>query len=257
MRKFFLIINLAALFVFSNAAIACDDTLVMLLTSKNPTSEFSKTIRNFTSSLTELGIALKARSKKDFTPKLERAMNSWMDFTTRYMTNPPEEAKNDLKWTSKTAETSKTIGKIRKLVVSGQISEAHNLVLELSGKIGIFFEAVGISDEKQLFLTTSGNLTVLEQMVLKQDSEKAALAIASLTNCLSEFKQLVPEEASGTVIQVGVRLKSLDEKIKLASGTKDLDTEVLELKSTFNELRSHILMKEWFPETMQSGQERK
>jgi vacuolar-type H+-ATPase catalytic subunit A/Vma1 len=233
---------------------ACDDTLVMLLTAKNPTSEFSQTIRKFTTSLTDLGLSLKFKPTDEQPEKLEKVMAAWLDFTTRYMTNPPPEAKNDMHWTQKMQDASKTIGKIRKLIIAEKIMEAHNLVLELSGRIGTFFEAVGISDEKQLFLATSHNITLLEQKILVNSKAAALDCIASLSLNLADFKKLIPETASGTAIKISEELQFLENKLQTISNSQKLDPYVTEIKSMLEELRSHILMNEWFPETPEQEQ---
>jgi uncharacterized membrane protein len=227
----------------------CDDTLVMLLTAKNPTSEFSKVIRSFTTNLTELGLALKYGNKTDYKDELENVMNSWLDFTTRYMTNPPEEARNDINWIDKMHQTSRAIGSIRKLVKKGEYLKAHNNVLELSGRIGMFFEAVGISDEKQLFIETSRNVTVLEQMALSNEKEKALISVASLSLNLKQFSPLIPEEAQKSASLLGEKLEKLETELTRHKDIALLDPKILEIKAIFEELRSHILMKEWFPET--------
>jgi hypothetical protein len=236
--------------------LACDDTLVMLLTAKNPNSEFSKTIRAFTSSLNELGLALKHQEKSDFSPEVQKTMQAWMEFTTRYMTNPPEEAKNDNHWLEKMHDTSKRIGEIRKKVSGGEFTDAHNLVLDLSSRIGTFFEAVGISDEKQLFVDASTNLTILENMILMEYTNQARASVASLTTNLADFEKMLPAAGKNTADNLKTRLEDLKSKILPGNELKKLDPEVLEIKAMFEELRSHILMKEWFPETLGTGKDK-
>ncbi|GAB4276603.1 MAG: hypothetical protein Kow0029_18730 [Candidatus Rifleibacteriota bacterium] len=246
---FFLLIN--------TSLSACDDTLITLLTARNPESEFSKTIRAFTSTLSELGNALKLANKKDYTPELEKTMNAWMDFTSKYMTNPPEEARNDRRWAQKMQDTSHMIGKIRKLISQENIADAHNLVLELSSKIGSFFEAVGISDEKKLFIDVSSNLTSLEQMILTRNKQEAMALSASLSIYLNDFTKLIPEQARQTASETEQKISSFIANLENSSDTTTLDPEVLELRSMFEELRSHVLMKEWFPEILQSEKGKK
>ncbi|HNS08424.1 MAG TPA: hypothetical protein PKN29_01930, partial [Candidatus Ozemobacteraceae bacterium] len=172
-------------------AIACDDTLVMLLTAQNPASEFSKTIRSFTNTLTVLGSALKEQKKASYDSEMKQVMDSWLEFSKRYMTSPPEEARNDRQWAEKTSNTAKFIGDIRRLVAENKFSDAHNKTLELSGRIGTFFEAFGVSDEKQIFIKTSGNLTNLERLVLKSDFAGAASLTVELNANLKEFVPLL------------------------------------------------------------------
>lgn len=234
---------------------ACDETLVMLLTAKNSNSEFSKSIRKVATYLSNLGAALKAGIKKDFTSDLQFVMDSWMEFTTRYMTNPPEEARNDKHWADKTRKTSETIGEIRKLILAGERMQAHDRVLELSNSIGKFFEAVGTTPEKKLFLQSSTNLNFLQQKVLAADKALAMVYLASVTADLAEYKKIIPEVAASSAADLETKLHQLNVKMASEAHLEFLDPEVSEIRTRFDELRSHILMKEWFPETVESQKE--
>lgn len=153
---------LALFCVFASSAVfSCDDTLIVLLTARNPKSEFAKTIRKFNTDLSILGTALKEGKKNNYQAELNNVMKSWLDFSKTYMTNPPEEAKNDRNWVKKTSHTAKIIGEIRQDTLKGNYYEAHNKVLGLSGYLGKFFEAFGVSAEKQIFVTVSDRKSVV------------------------------------------------------------------------------------------------
>jgi vacuolar-type H+-ATPase catalytic subunit A/Vma1 len=227
---------------------ACDDTLVMLLTAKNPTSEFAKVIRTFTNDLTTLGTALKKGERTEYTPELAKVMDSWLEFSKRYLNNPPEEARNDLKWAEKTSQTAKTIGEIRRMVNEKRFSDAHNLVLDLSSRIGSFFEASGISDENQLFIDSSSQLTLLEKNILEQKPQDTLQIIAKLENTLGQYSGILPEVASGSFVMANSLLQQLKSETGQNKSALEQDKTFQQLKAAFEELRSHILMREWFPE---------
>lgn len=249
---------LAILFFGLNmVAIACDDTLVMLLTAQNPTSEFSKVIRSFTNTLTVLGTTLKNTKKDSYDEELNKVMDAWLEFSKRYMTNPPEEARNDLLWAKKTSDTARVIGEIRRLTSEKKYQEAHNLVLELSSRIGSFFEAFGVSNEKQLFIKTSTNLTNLERLLLQNDYPGATAVIADLRANLKDFKPMLPEVATGSDNNVAKLIREIETGITSGLKPEELDPKTQELKASFEELRSHILMKEWFPALKQNKLENK
>ncbi len=247
---------LVGIFTSPALLLACDDTLVMLLTAKNPASEFSKAIRSFTTSLTNLGSALKSRQKSSFESEMNQVMDSWLEFSQKYMTSPPEEARNDLNWVKKTSDTARYIGEIRKLVSSGQFNEAHDRVLDLSGRIGMFFDAFGVSDEKQLFIKTSTNLTNLERLLLNSDYLGAASLTAELRLNLTDFAPMLPASFSTAVEKTGSLISDLEAGISSKLSTSDLDNKVQGLKVSFEALRSHILMLEWFPALNQQNQEK-
>lgn len=257
-RRFKISVLLVVLsLAFNLPATACDDTLVMLLTAQNPSSEFSKVIRAFTNSLTVLGTALKTPVKANFDGEMAAVMDAWLEFSKKYMTNPPEEARNDLNWARKTSDTARIIGDIRRLISEYKYHEAHNLVLDLSSRIGTFFEAFGVSDEKQLFIKTSTNLTSLERLLLQADFDGATACLAELRNNHDEFLPMLPETASaGSQIAAGL-IAGIARDLAAHSDIALIDKKVQELKASFEELRSHILMREWFPALDQKTQEKK
>lgn len=227
--------------------IACDDTLVMLLTAQNPGSEFSRVIRSFNSDLTVLGLALKAMEKVSYDQEMAKVMDSWLEFTKKYMTNPPEEARNDLHWADKTSATARSIGEIRRLINEKKFAQAHDRVLELNSKMGAFFEAFGVSDEKQLFISVSTNLTNLERSLLGVDKEASANLVKELTKNLESFTPLLGDNPDNRKEDARKLLIELAADIELNSSLKALDAKQQQLKTIFEELRSQILMREWFP----------
>lgn len=241
--------------VTSIPVFACDDTLVMLLTAQNPASEFSKTIRSFTSTLTVLGSALKEQKKASYDSEMKQVMDSWLEFSKRYMTSPPEEARNDRQWAEKTSDTAKFIGDIRRLVAENKFSEAHNKTLELSGRIGTFFEAFGVSDEKQIFIKTSGNLTSLERLVLAADFSGAASLTVELTANLKEFTPLLNGSFTAEISATEKLIADITKGLERRTAPAQLDINIQELKNSFEALRSHILMREWFPALNKQKQE--
>ena len=253
-----LLMLLTALFLYiPTVSRGCDETLVMLLTAKNPNSEFSVQIRRVAIVLSQLGATLKAGLKEDYSKELQMVMDAWLGFATRYMNNPPDEAKTDRNWAEKTRQTAEEIGRIRKLILEGERLKAHDRVLELSSRIGTFFEAYGISPEKKLFLDASNNLTILEQKLLAKQPQPALSAIASLSINLADFIKIIPDTASSTATNLEIKIGNLEKAIQESPNLRLLDQQATELRSMFEELRSHILMKEWFPETQKPLQEDK
>ncbi len=258
MNKFIsksLYIALSAFLIASAPVYACDDTLVMLLTAKNPTSEFSKTIRTFMNSMTVLGTALKYTQKDDYSTEVNGALDAWLEFSKKYMTNPPEEAKNDKQWREKMSTTARKIGEIRKLVNNKQYLEAHNNVLDLSNTIGTFFEAVGITDEKQIFITTSADLNDLQRMIETKSTNDAVNQLQKLAADLDAFKKYITEDDTSAAQNTAAIIDSISESLKKNNSPEELDQNVSKLRTSFEELRSRILMQEWFSgeDTKQEG----
>jgi len=243
----YIIIALCLAIIFALPAPACDDTLVMLLTAQNPGSEFSRVIRSFTTDLTALGLALKAMEKTDYDSELTKVMESWLEFSKKYMTSPPPEARNDLRWAAKTSETARSIGDIRRLVNEKRFMEAHDRILELNGKMGMFFEAYGVSDEKQLFIATSANLVNLERALLNNDRATAASMTREIAGNLESFKPLLKEDDKTGSDDARKLIEELTAEINTEENLASLDAKQQRLKVVFEEMRSRILLQEWFP----------
>ena len=237
-----------AILTIANPLFACDDTLIMLLTAKNPTSEFSKSIRSFMNSLTVLGTALKYTPKESYDTEIEGMLSAWMEFSKKYMTNPPEEAKNDRQWVEKMNNTAKKIGEIRKQVNTKDFLKAHNNVLELSNTIGSFFEAVGITDEKQVFIAASADLNDLQRLISSQQNQEAQEKLLKIKNDLENFKKYISEDDLSSASNTAALIDSVSKLLNEKESADGIDMTISKLRTSFEELRSRILMNEWFSE---------
>ncbi|MCK9456721.1 MAG: hypothetical protein M0R31_05445 [Candidatus Riflebacteria bacterium] len=240
-----------ALLMAPQAGHTCDDALVMLLTAQNPGSEFSKTIRGFTTNLTILGSSLKNNTNPPYEKELGDVMNSWLQFSSSYMTNPPEEAKNDVNWVKKMSASAKLIGVIRKLVMQKEYMPAHDKVLELSSTLGAFFEGFGISDEKQMFIRASAELLDLQRFVMANDYSSAKNSKQKIKAVLEDFRLALPADKSAqTAFDKALTVNEIVfEKIEKNEPVKTVDENIQELQLYVEQLRSLILMQEWFPKT--------
>lgn len=259
MNKFIsnsLYILLSASLFITAPVYSCDDTLVMLLTAKNPTSEFSKTIRSFMNSLTVLGTALKYSPKEDYSTEVNGVLDAWLEFSKKYMTNPPEEAKNDRQWREKMGITARKIGEIRKLVNNKQYLEAHNNVLELSNTIGTFFEAVGITDEKQIFISTSADINDLQRLIDNKSKQEAQNQLKKVSSDLEAFKKYITADDASSASNTAKLIDEISQALSKDESAEVLDQSVSKLRTSFEELRSRILMQEWFSDDA-TKQERK
>lgn len=224
----------------------CDDTLIMLLTEKNPTSEFSKSIRKFMNNLTVLGTTLKYKTKEDYSDELKPVLETWLEFSKKYMTNPPEEAKNDRNWVQKMSSTAKKIGEIRKQIQDKKYLDAHNSVLELSNTIGTFFESVGITNEKKIFITASADINDLQRFISEKSDSKISEKIINLKQDLEEFKKLITADDISSASDTAILIDSVSQAYANNISQEELDSIINKLRTSFEELRSKILMKEWF-----------
>lgn len=228
---------------------ACDDTLIALLTASDPNSAFSQGIREFNRSLSLLGTSLNARKTDELPAHIEKVMETWLAFSNKFNVNPPEVARGDTAWSAKMNETADRIGQIRKLIAGEKIGEAHEAVLSLSGRLGMFFEAVGMSPIKRLFLRGSDLLTRLEQDRVAFRFTEMKTTCASLTDWLNGFRPTLASDALppfDRTIQVVSRL-SLELGDAPASQPAQIEELVKNIEANVIDLRARVLMREWFP----------
>ena len=165
----------------------------------------------------------------------------------KYMTNPPEEAKNDTEWINKMTSIAKKIGNIRKLINSKQHLDAHNSILDLSNTVGTLFEnSVGITDKKLSFITTSADLNDLQRLVSEKDYNEAAKRLEKLNQDLETFQKYITDNDLSVASNTAKIMDSISQALTNKETPEEIDTKVSELRTSFEELRSRILMKEWF-----------
>lgn len=236
---------------------ACDDALVMLLTAQNPKSEFSVSIRAFITSLTVLGTSLKNETNPPFTNELKAVMEAWLDFSQRYMAYPPEEAKNDREWMRKMSNVAQLIGRMRRMVAKQEYMGAHDKVLEISSYIGMFFEGFGVSAEKQLFIRASALLVDLQRGILDETYQGALELQGQIEAVLREFKEILPKVPSALqdYSEAVAQKDKIYEMIANKAEFLQIDQEISTLQVYVDQLRSLILMQEWFPGALDGGKE--
>ncbi len=257
MKKRIFVIAIFLLFNLPTGAWACDDALVMLLTAQNPKSEFSVAIRAFTGALTVLGTSLKYEANPPFDEELKEVMTSWLNLSQRYMTNPPSEAKNDRKWVSKMSNAAKFIGQVRRFVAQKEYMAAHDKILELSAYLGVFFEAFGVSEEKQMFIRASSLLMDLQRFVLAKNFEEALVLRLEVENVIKEFDEILPkaESAKKDYEATVEQQNKVFNMIIAKENYLKIDEEISQLQVYAEQLRSLILMQEWFPGALDQEKE--
>lgn len=235
--------------VFPGSIDACDDTLIALMTSNDPNSEFSLGIKEFNRSLNLLGTSLKYKELDAVPGHLEKVMEAWLAFSNKFNVNPPEAAREDITWPAKMNEAAERIGRIRKLIEEKSYTEAHDAVLALSGRLGIFFEAVGMSPVKRRFLIGSELLIRLEQDRIGNRFRGMKSTCASFTTWLTEFRPTLASDALAPYNRITDAVGRLDTLLdgEPASSSQQLEPLVKLIDACVTDLRARVLMREWFP----------
>lgn len=233
---------------------ACDDTLLLILTAKDPNTEFSRSIREFNRHLGNLGAALLARQETLIPNLLETLMDSWLQFSGTFGLNPPEIAKNDAEWRDKIRRGGETIGLVRRLIREGKLQQAHDEVLAFNGRLGEFFSASELDLSKRLFLEASNHFAAMELAVVAAESDTLQRQAAALPQLLERYAQLLARQQTTLVAKVQASIASLTDHLHATSEINQTTAAlVAQNKEQFMELRARILMTEWFPEPTQAA----
>ncbi len=242
-------ILLVLLFASVLPAGACDDTLISLMTANDPNSAFSLGIKEFNRSLNLLGTALRYNELDAVPGHLVKVMEAWLAFSNKFNVNPPEAAREDIAWAAKMSETAERIGRIRRLIEEKKHVEAHDAVLALSGRLGIFFEAVGMSPIKRRFLIGSELLIRLEQDRVGSRFENMKSTCASFTAWLTEFRPTLASDALAPYDRIIDAAGRLDIMLDgdPASSSRQIEALVKLIEASVLDLRARVLMREWFP----------
>lgn len=240
---------------FGATAHSCDDTLLALLTANDPNSEFSTGIRDFNRSLALLGTALNARRSAELPADLEKVMESWLAFSNRFNVNPPEVAREDVAWPAKMQEAAERIGNIRKLVAEQNYGDAHDAVLALSGRLGMFFEAVGMTPIKRRFLAGSELLARLEQDRVANRFAGMKTTCASITGWLNGFRSTLASDALPPFDRTARAVSQLSLTLDVPTASQPFEIEwlVKHIEANITDLRARVLMREWFPPAPSAG----
>ena len=86
---------------FPQAGMACDDTVLMLVSGSNPGDDFSGSLLKMARNLREMATALNAFNVEAAGKSLNNALENWVAFDNRYSQNPPYRWKGDPRWTKR------------------------------------------------------------------------------------------------------------------------------------------------------------
>lgn len=227
---------------------ACDESLLRILTADDPNGPFAQAITGFHKRLAELGVELKNRGGENHDKSLEGLMGAWLEFSNRYMANPPEQARGDPVWQKKMENAASRIGQIRTALRESRVHEAHDTVLLLSTEIATFFECFGLSPLKRLFLGIATCFEECERWRGKGEIALVEQAIGSLTLHLATLEPRLTSETRPLYERVMLEFqemkKALHEPSAIAAASFLVHLETM--RTDFQKLREKQLMFEWF-----------
>ncbi len=228
---------------------SCDESLLILLTSDDPDSLFGKGIITLNREISSLGFALTNQYVEQYDPLMQKLMNSWLEFSSRYAVNPPEQARKDGKWQQKMREIGEKIGQIRKGISSKDIKNAHDETLALSKFLLGLFEVVEMSELKRTFVRGGELFAEMEEFNGKENFAEMHKSVASVAELLGTFTPILATPSREMFVKLNKKLVHIQNLITNASGTnKRIMLPLIdEAAQDFSDLRTRILAQEWFP----------
>lgn len=239
---------LLGLFLGPASLSGCDESLLRILTADDPNGPFTQAITGFHKRLAELGIELKNQKSENHEKSLEGLMTAWLEFSNRYMVNPPEQARGDPQWQKKMEKAASRIGEIRLAIKEKRIQNAHDTVLALSTDVTAFFDCFGLSPLKRVFLGASSAFEECERYRISGNIPSVEMALASLTNVLATLTPRLTSETKLLHDRVFLDVQELQKTVGDSSSlaTASFLARLENTRADFQKLRDRQLMFEWF-----------
>ncbi len=168
MKSFKLVILVITLwFLAIPCCFACDTNLFSIIAGDSKETAFIE-------ASTKLAVAAKNLNENARKPealqKLEELMNSWLEFSNKYVVFPPEWGKTDEKWKDKFSDLARILGEIRKYL-GNDYFKAHSEILRFSRRISKLYEKMPRNPEASLLLDLTYAIDELWLVIEKEDTK--------------------------------------------------------------------------------------
>ncbi|EKD84166.1 MAG: hypothetical protein ACD_39C00212G0002 [uncultured bacterium] len=199
MRRFLLIVCLVLLNTLPVAA--CDVSLFAIIAGNSQNDVFSETVANLVSHAKAL--ARNSQSKEEMPSHMQRFMVKWIEFNTRFTTNPPEWAKKDVDWKDKFNGLTELIGSIRTNLVSVEPNQpkAHSDIQKFSRQLTRLFDSLPMNSRSRLLLDITMHFDHIwdawyakNQQMLLESTEKFVVSCQKLAEELDDTARKLIED---------------------------------------------------------------
>ncbi|GEM_PF-6250523 len=146
---------------------ACDTNLLSLISGSGAGDAFVEKSSQLVALSVKLGRNI--QSVASAKPVIQEIMNAWISFDNNYSQFPPEWAKKDDNWKSKLKKLADLIGQINLSMNKGDLTSAHNLVLEFSKKLTILYECMPKTRLGEQLYKISSNILKLNELFVAKD----------------------------------------------------------------------------------------
>lgn len=246
------LIPLTLFFVFlSGLALACDDSIISLVTSETPDNVFVTKLTNLNEKISLIGNALSGGKSADYQRFMESLFDAWIDFSVKYLYNPPEQANDDGQWQEKLKQIGLRIGQIRKLIKEEKIKEAHDQVFALNTELIRLFDLVKMPPLKRAFLNGAELLEGLNEFGTRKNILAIRACLGSFSEILATFTHYLGTDSQPIYTRMANSTQTLQALTKNASETDILVVlpAIRSLKHDYDALQDVFFPRGKKPET--------
>ncbi len=181
----------------SGPIFACDDTLLTLISGKNPSDEFSAALLSMVRDLKQMASAINAYDVEAASQRMDSAMSGWLDFSNRYRSNPPPGWENDPQWDIRIMQTTDLLGRLRSHFASGRPKASHDMIEGIATQMTLLSTRAAGTPQYEPFLEAEWELLSLNPSLPENaDVQAMQSRISSFTATIRALQPSIPREAA-------------------------------------------------------------
>lgn len=138
---------ISAIVACSAPLFSCDDTVLALISGRDPSDEFSAALLDMVRNLQKAASAINAFDVRTAEHLMASIMAAWLNFTNRYRAAPPAPWANDPLWDSRIIQVSDLLGRLRTHFISGRPGVSHDMIEGIATQMTLIStRAAGVSE---------------------------------------------------------------------------------------------------------------
>lgn len=125
----------------------CDDTVLALISGRDPSDEFSAALLDMVRNLQKAASAINAFDVQTAEHLMASILSAWLNFTNRYRAAPPGPWANDPLWDTRIIQISDLLGRLRNHFISGRPGASHDMIEGIATQMTLIStRAAGVSE---------------------------------------------------------------------------------------------------------------
>lgn len=240
---------IAALVIFSTVlspvpAFTCDDTVLALISGRNPADEFSGSLLVMVRDLQKMASAINAYDVEAAGLLMDSIMSGWLGFTVSYRASPPPNWANDPQWDRRITQISDLLGRLRSHFASDRPKASHDMIEGIATQMTLISTRAAGAQEYDPVLEAEWELLNLNPS-LPENADMVALQarISSFTATMHALRADVPTEIEDLYSKV---YKSIDGFRRISTNSPVANAPVpiraySDLLAAFTRMRTSLL----------------